>query len=308
MPDVIPRLTLGEWFPLWLTSYKRNVVKQNTYHQFELLYKRIPESLTAMPMDAILPLHIQQFINDFSQSASKSYIDKMRVMLNALFVDAIDNGICQRNPTHRIRYPKVPEQSRESYTADEVTTILRYCLNFPGDRTATAIMLLLTTGMRRGELLGLYWSDLTPGALRIRRGVFLENNRPRVIEGLVKTSDSLRVVPLMPEVEHWLHALPRRGEVIFCTKSGGLMHPRNFSRDYDRFFDRLTLEEPSVRHLSPHCCRHTFATLSLTSGAGIRVVQQILGHTDIKTTARYTHPDMDTMKDAVEVLHDRLGG
>lgn len=80
------------------------------------------------------------------------------------------------------------------------------------------------------------------------------------------------------------------------------MSPRNFSRDYVRFFRMMQEAEPDVPLLSPHCCRHTFATLSLAAGANLRTVQQLLGHTSIQTTARYTHPDMQVMRTAVEEL------
>ena len=82
--------------------------------------------------------------------------------------------------------------------------------------------------------------------------------------------------------------------------------PRNFTRDYDAFFRHLREAEPSVRHLSPHCCRHTFATLTREAGTDLRVVQELLGHTDIKTTARYSHADMNSMETAVLHLRDAI--
>ncbi|MEI3103409.1 MAG: tyrosine-type recombinase/integrase [Oscillospiraceae bacterium] len=56
----------------------------------------------------------------------------------------------------------------------------------------------------------------------------------------------------------------------------------------------------------PHCCRHTFATLTREAGADIRVIQELLGHSDIKTTARYSHADFSSMQSAVLGLKDAI--
>ena len=116
----------------------------------------------------------------------------------------------------------------------------------------------------------------------------------------------MRTVLLSPEIAYRLQKLPHKGEFLFSTKNGTLLHPRNFSRDYEAFFKRLRDAEPSVRYLSPHCCRHTFATLTRESGADLRVVQELLGHTDIKTTARYSHANFTSMESAVRNLHDLI--
>lgn len=74
------------------------------------------------------------------------------------------------------------------------------------------------------------------------------------------------------------------------------MNPRNFNRSYDAFFENLRKEHSEIKQLGVHECRHTCATLMLEAGVDIRIVQEILGHEDIKTTARYTHPDFSTME------------
>lgn len=233
-------------------------------------------------------------------------MDKMRVMVNALFMDAVENGFCEKNPTRKLKAPRIAEKPREAYTAEEVKLILNYAMSCDNSRIATAVMLLLLTGLRRGELLGLQWGDISRHMLTVNRSVFLEDCTPTVIEHRAKTAASLRTIPLMPELEYRLLALPKYGPFVFSTKSGTIWHPRNFSRDYARFFARLHEAEPSVRCLSPHSCRHTFATLSLGVCSDIRVVQMLLGHTDIKTTSRYTHPDLDAMVQAVSGLRDSL--
>lgn len=299
MRPMSSNMTLGQWVPLWLSSYKLGTIKESSFHQLELLARLIPDELKNKPLADILPMDLQKFYNSFALTFSKSYMDKMRVMVNSLFCEAVDNGLCEKNPTRRLKVPRMSEAPREAFTFEEVKIILAYSMGYHNARTATGIQTLLLTGLRRGELLGLRWGDLTDKSLTVNRAVYLVHNKPCVDEHQAKTVSSLRTVPLLPELSYRLHALPRYGEYIFCTKSGSLLHPRNFSRDYDIFFQYLHEAEPSVRRLSPHACRHTFATLSLLSGADIRVVQQLLGHSDIKTTARYTHPDLNVMEEAV---------
>lgn len=300
--SVSPDMKLCDWVQRWLESYKADTIKQTSYHQLELLISKIPDSLREKKVQDITPIELQSFINQFSVDYSKSYIDKMRFMLRSIFTEAQENGLCSQNPARRIKAPNVREKPREAYSPSDCAIIKAFAARYHNQVIATAIVTLLYTGLRRGELLGLSWDDLSEQYITINRGVYLENNRPVIKEYQAKTESSLRAVPLIPEVSALIYRLPRRGRYIFCVKSGGLMHPRNFSRDYDRFFDKLKSEYPDFRVLSPHCCRHTYATLTLAAGANLRVVQQLLGHTDIKTTSRYTHPDQHLLYQAAQEM------
>lgn len=299
-------MTLREWIPTWMQTYKLGIVKERSYHQLELLARKIPDDLMDMELADIKPLHLQGFINQFSQGASKSYMDKMRVLLHGVFSTAVDNELIARDPSAKLRIPQVIEKPRESFTEDEVQKIVTFSLDCSRRRIAIAVVALLFTGLRRGELLGLKWDDITDRTISVRRSVFQERGQAKVEDFKVKTSKSLRTVPLMPEVAHLIRTLPHDGAFVFGTSSGTLWHPRNFARDYDQFFKSLREIYPEVRKLSPHCCRHTFATLTMASGADVRIVQQLLGHSDINTTARYTHPDMNTMQKAVSGMRDEL--
>ena len=299
-------MTLGEWIPEYLTAYKLNTIRPDSYYTLELVAGKIPPELKEMELSAILPMHLQRFVNDFGTVASKSYMDKLHVLLNALFVAAMDNDLCEKNPASRVKFPRIKEGQRESFTLDEVCHILNYAMSYERPRIAVAVMTLLLTGLRRGELLGLKESDISGNTLTVNRAVFLANHKAYVKEHEAKTESSLRTIPLLPELAYRLRTLPHKGEFLFSTKNGTLLHPRNFTRDYDAFFRHLREAEPSVRHLSPHCCRHTFATLTRESGADLRVVQELLGHTDIKTTARYSHADLSSMESAVHHLRDAI--
>lgn len=301
-------MTLENWIPIWLSAYKKGTMRDSSYHQLELLERLIPSDIKGQLLSEIRPMDLQAFFNLFAETASKSYMDKMRVMMNALFAEAIENEFCAKNPMRSVKIPHVAERQREAFPIEAVKIILRYAMGYSNRRTAVAVMTLLLTGIRRGELLGLKWSDLTVNTLTINRAVYIKDAKPYVAEHQAKTASSLRTVPLVPELSHMIHTLPKNGEFIFGTRNGSLMHPRNFSRDYDCFFKHLHEDESDIKHLSPHCCRHTFATLSLATGGNIRTVQEILGHTDIKTTARYTHPDIDAMRQVVNGLNNNLNG
>lgn len=299
-------MTLGQWIPEYLAAYKRNTIRPDSYYTLELVAGKIPQELKDMELSVILPMHLQRFVNDFGLTASKSYMDKLHVMLNALFVTAMDNDLCTKNPVSRVKFPRIKEQPREAFTLEEVCKILNFAMCYERKRIAVAVMTLLLTGLRRGELLGLKDSDIVGNTLTVNRAVYLENHKACVTEHEAKTESSIRPVPLLPELAYRLRTLPHKGEFLFSTKNGTLLHPRNFTRDYDAFFRQLREAEPSVRHLPPHCCRHTFATLTREAGTDLRVVQELLGHADIKTTARYSHADMNSMNAAVQNLRDAI--
>lgn len=295
-------MTLGEWLPQYLDSYKRGTIRPDSFRMLEQVAAKIPQQLLDTELAAVLPMHLQRFVNEFAATASKSYMDKLHVLLNALFIAAVDNDLCAKNPAARVKFPQLREKPRETFTWDEVRAILAFAASYEPQRVAVGIMTMLLTGLRRGELLGLQDGDITDSTLTVNRAVYLDHNRPLVVEHQAKTVASLRTVPLLPELAYRLQHLPHTGVYLFGTSKGTLLNPRNFTRDYDRFFERLQEVEPDVRRLSPHCCRHTFGTLTREAGADIRVVQQLLGHTDIKTTARYSHVYLPEMDEAVHSL------
>lgn len=297
-------MKLGEWIPVWLRCYKYGTMKQSSYHQLENLIKHIPSSLMEQEMDEILPMDLQAFVNSFATYASKSYMDKMRVLIHAVWATALDNQKCTTNPSKAVRFPVIPEKPRESFSSEDAKTILTYALQYDNRIVGVAVMTLLLTGIRRGELLGLKWSDLSNTTLSINRGVYLENGHPCVREYVAKTPTSIRVVPLLPELAYYLSSLPRTCEFIFCTKNRTIISPRNFSRSYTAFFRHLNEDCCCTAYLSPHCCRHTFASLCLDAGADVRTVQQLLGHGDIRSTSRYVHPQIETLQNAVSDMRD----
>ena len=316
---VSPDTRLCDWIEMWIESTKRDAVRESWLNDLKRMAKKLPPGLSRKKVSAAAPIELQGFLNAVSRGRSKSYADKMCSFIRSVFSAAHENGLCARNPAAKLRAPDIAERPREAFTAGEVRAIIDFALKYKGDdaskaqriygrRTGAAIITMLYTGIRRGELLGLQWGDVYEDKISIRRGVYVENGSPRVEENVAKTEQSIRDIPIDVFLFDLLDGLPRAGLFIFGTEKGGIMNPHNFNRAYGHFFDNLVKDHPEVRKLSPHCCRHSFATLSLFGGADIRVVQDLLGHEQINTTARYTHPDFASKQKALEGMARLISG
>ena len=170
--------------------------------------------------------------------------------------------------------------------------------------------LMMTTGIRRGECIGLKWSDLDEKAstITICRNVTYTPESGTIVS-TPKTSNSTRTIPIMPSTLQLLQNLKEqtrsehadsllRGAFIFPSENS-LYEPRNpdaVTRRVKRFMKRSNLPD-----LSPHDLRHSCATLLLSQGADIKSVQEILGHADASTTLNfYVKADLQQMQAATE--------
>ena len=146
--------------------------------------------------------------------------------------------------------------------------------------------------------MGLRWNDIDQKnrTITIRRVV------TRVAKGEfapVETtkSDRIRVITYGDQLAAHLRAAPRTSIYVVPAVRGGYMTPGSFRRQYDNFFKGLT-----VRRLSPHKLRHTYATYLIKGGAELRAVQTLLGHSSVKVTEIYTHVDTEDRRKATAQL------
>lgn len=157
--------------------------------------------------------------------------------------------------------------------------------------------LLLTTGLRRGEAVGLQWGDIDPDKLTItvQRNVTIDKNSPDKIHvGETKTGET-RTVPVSPRVLALLTALKQEQQSKF--KSVMMPTAYIFSSAADAYkpiypteptrWQRKFTERHGLHKVSPHDLRHTAATLALESGANLKQVQDLLGHSDPSTTMKF---------------------
>ena len=226
---------------------------------------------------------------------SKSARHHIFITIDQIMKSAVINGLCSRNPCDGIKIkPDTTFKHIEVYKPEELTHIIAHL-----DRPfGTAIAILLYTGIRSEEIMGLRWNDIDQKnrTITIRRVV------TRVAKGEflpVETtkSDRIRVITYGDQLAAHLRAAPRTSIYVVPAVRGGYMTPGSFRRQYDNFFKGLT-----VRRLSPHKLRHTYATYLIKGGAELRAVQALLGHSSVKVTEIYTHVNTDDQRRASQKL------
>jgi integrase/recombinase XerD len=207
-------------------------------------------------------------------------------------------GLVQEDPTAQIAMPKIGRSLPRSLTEAEVESLLGApsVADPLGYRDRTMLELLYATGLRVSELVNLKLQqvNVTQGVIR----VLGKGNRERLI-------------PLGEEAVRWLKAFTSgpRGEILlerstdylFPTRRGDRMTRQAFWHIIKRYARKASIN----KDLSPHSLRHAFATHLLNHGADLRVVQMLLGHSDLSTTQIYTHVARERMKELHAQHHPR---
>lgn len=294
-------VTFAKWARQWLKSYKKPTVSVNTYKDtYENTVEKhlIPYFKDASLTD-IKPLDIQDFFA-VNRQRSASSLKKMRMCLNAIFETAIDNDICYKNPVKNVTWVSDREANKKQvYTDEQIDWVINYALNdshpFPD------VVVLLETGLRRGELVGLKWDDvdLEHHTLSVNRSLSESRENASVIENEPKWG-SYRTIPLSPRIVEVLQKLPRYSEYVFPNRNGDAYSPNTWSRKLTRYMRTMHQCNPNVPILSAHELRHTHGTALRRRGVDIYTIQKLLGHKDIKITSEiYVHNETDTLKKAL---------
>ncbi len=207
-------------------------------------------------------------------------------------------GTIADDPTAEIAMPKIGRSLPQSLTEDEVDALLAAPnVSEPlGNRDRAMLELLYATGVRVSELINLKMSqmNLNQGVIRI----IGKGNRERLI-------------PLGGEAQDWLRdfidgarieiLLERQTDYLFPTRRGDRMTRQAFWHIIKRYAKKAGVK----KKLSPHTVRHAFATHLLNNGADLRVIQLLLGHSDVSTTQIYTHVARERMKELHSQHHPR---
>jgi integrase len=236
----------------------------------------------------------------------------VHTIIHRALKDAVKWGRLVRNPADAADPPRKSATSRPEMTTWSAAEVRAFLDHVAEHRLFAAFVLLATTGMRRGEALGLRWCDIDLDAARLSvvQTVVAVNHEVQI--GSPKTAKGRRTVALDPGTvaalrEHRKRQLEERllmgagftdRGLIFTMPDGGPLHPERFSRTFDREIGKTAL--PRIRL---HDLRHTWATLALGAGVHPKVVQERLGHAGVSITLDvYSHVSDGLHADAAALV------
>jgi integrase len=266
------------------------------------------------PVSSLTPIHLQRFYAEKLDSGLSSTTTRhIHACLRAALEYGVKHGVIARNVAAQVDAPKFAHFDRRVLSADEAQRLMDTA---KGTRWAAIYVLVLSTGLREGELLGLRWRyvDLERGTLTV-----FGNVQPGV-GGLVlkepKNLSSARIVKL-PQIavqalrEHRTRQdVERLGEfwqerdLVFPNTIGGLMRCQGFLKRYYK----PMLANAGIPYLRFHDLRHSAATLLVAMGVHLSVVSQILGHSSIKVTSDlYTHVSVAMQQPASDAMDALFG-
>lgn len=235
------------------------------------------------PANMIKPNDIETFKNylRINKKLKNSSINRYLEILSKMYNLAIDNNYLKENPVKKagtlredniaIRFLTTEEEERLFTSIDENVPFLK-----------PIVIMALQTGMRKGEILNLKWSDIKDG----------------YIELLETKSGKMRDIPISSTLQDTLNSIPKLSKYVFINPKTNFPYV-----DIKKSWKKV-LDGAGINSLRFHDLRHTVATRMVEKGIDLLVVKEILGHTMIETTMRYAHPVPARKLAAINILND----
>ena len=305
LPIIKEKYKVSEWFEKWLKVYVQPLKKTATYNQYYFLYtKHIKPVLGKRKMTTIKSIDIQSVISKMNSAvmmpeklddkgnvikeakigASEWTMKHARKVMKLAFEKAFKEKIIPANPVVDIEIPKKQAKARKVLSPTELSKLYAA---LETSRWIWSAKFMLVTGVRRGELLALRWSDID-----------FENKRITIDEsdsstGLGDTKTRIHYVPLSDKAKEYLdkqkemlrsesnpilfNAALKKTDLIFPNKYGKMLNANSYYTVFARAAEKAGIKA------SPHCMRHTFVYLHRTR-LSLKELQNILGHDESTTT------------------------
>lgn len=307
---------LGDYLDEWLLN-QRNHLRATTLRSYEIAVMRIKKRIGRIQLQALTPMQIEKLYNELlaggvsgQKPLAPKTVKNTHVVLRKALADAERLGLVPRNAASAARSPSAHRPEFDTWSSDDLKTFFEATKD---NRLRAAFVVLATTGMRRGELLGLRWRDVDFGGAQLSIVQALTTVKWEPVVTPTKTQRSRRTIYLdtftvdalrghrKRQREEQLAAGPAwdgSNDLVFRGDLGGLVHPDSFSREF-----LLLVRDAGLPRIRLHDLRHTYATLALKTGVHPKVVSERLGHATVGITLDlYSHVTPGIARDAAQAV------
>ena len=328
-PNDPGKMLFKDFCPKFLEIKKNEIAPGTLAFYKKIIDEHLIPTYGMMHLDEFRVRHVQDYIafvqrkgrqdihhpgTQMAAATVKRYATVFRSVLSLAYkLEYIDNDI---SASRRLIFPKNERKEVEVYSSDEVKQILD-ALEEESINIKAIVEIALFTGCRRGEIVGLKWSDIDfeSHRLSVRRSIYKPKGE-KAFEKEPKTKNSRRDMVIPERLVETLKKYRENQNIyakmmgdgfnpdgwIFTEIDGHVMNPHTPTKQFDHF-----LKRHGIRHLKFHGLRHTSATMLLANGCDIMTVSKRLGHSDIETTGIYVHSLQETDKQAADTF-DRVFG
>lgn len=267
-------MTFAEVFEAWKAEHYKEIGKQSVrsydaaFKVFTPLHDKKFRDLRTADFQAVLAPHMGK---------SRSTVSKHKNLIMQMSEWAMREEICTTNFAQFVKVPEAVKKEKDIFTEKDIQK-----LEADGSDAAKIVLMLLSTGMRIGELFALPVADY--------HGTY-------VVGGEKTEAGRNRIIPIRPEGKKYFEDIAARatGELLISGYSGQKVVENFRKRDFYPLIERLGIEKKT-----PHATRHTYTSRAVKEGLAPEMLQKILGHSDYSTTANiYTHVDAETLVSAV---------
>jgi len=322
------KLTFAEFAEKWLRDYGETHLAPKTRHRYREILDRACQAMGHLQIGKIKPLHLVEFYKNLQEDGiredgrpgtlSDSTILYHHRVISKLFNDAVAWEVIPSNPASKVKPPKAKKKQVSCYDMEQTANMLA-ALDAEPLKYKVMVILALATGLRRGELMGLEWSDVDfeNDAINVHQssqylpgvGVFTKepknetSNRalavPASVMALLKQYKAQQSEERLKAGDLW-----QGSNRLFTTWDGQPMHPDTISKWFPKFLRRHNLP-----HINFHGLRHISATLLIAEGVNLKNVSRRLGHSSVSTTGNiYAHALQSVDREAASKLDKFLTG
>ena len=321
-----PDITVDAWFNRWLKDVVGNRAPNTLRNYRERYEHNVQPFIGSMLLRDVKPMDCQMILNAMESDYAGSTIRQTYMTMGTFFKSAKDNGFIDRHPMDGVRYTK-PVRAVDDIHFLTVDEQKRFLEAAKSSHNYAQYALILETGLRTGEMIGLTWDaiDWEKRTLTVNKTLEFRYKQDEWRAGPPKTESSYRTIPLTDTAYDILRIIYDTRE--YRNESNGLSTVLTFmdrktgqkrklvmrdlvfinwrtgmpakNSSYDTHLYKLC-DEAGIKRFCMHALRHTYATRAIESGMQPKVLQKLLGHASSKTTMdRYVHVTDDSMQKAV---------